>query len=393
MLYIKKIFVSLILIHLFFLTSCGNSESIDNPLTGKNTDERIIMCLEDTYPEHRFHVITSFDKKKNEGIFADENQIEFKVTNVTYDNIYHFGCRDEYLYTLLNQQDYVKKVDEILSSYGLKLEQGEGSPSTIIQISDNMSTSQLADMVLEVLNCVDIPSVVFPKEQGFSTGEVNYYSVPRWGIFVCDFEDVSLNVMTGTLFYFEDKNQPSSNLAERMEQTIVEMQERNAEIGNYESVEDSNSLDECQGNNVTTDFGSYIIQAGWSENELLSVNNQLVYTQSGGEQQKETSYFVVAFRTNPYEESQHEIFRQEIIRQLNENDNIPQGANIEATGTKTQHEDIVYSFEVSLSDDEIMRIHYIVGNKQHCVIQEMDYNNSEECTSAVEQMIKSFIWN
>ena len=26
----------------------------DNPLSGKNTDERIIMSLEETYPEHYF---------------------------------------------------------------------------------------------------------------------------------------------------------------------------------------------------------------------------------------------------------------------------------------------------------------------------------------------------
>ena len=40
----------------------------DNPLSGKNTDERIIMSLE-TYPEHTFSVIDSFDNEKGEGFF------------------------------------------------------------------------------------------------------------------------------------------------------------------------------------------------------------------------------------------------------------------------------------------------------------------------------------
>ena len=45
----------------------------DNPLHGKDTDERIVMCLENAYPEHNFKVVKSFDKQKNEGLFEDEN--------------------------------------------------------------------------------------------------------------------------------------------------------------------------------------------------------------------------------------------------------------------------------------------------------------------------------
>ena len=41
----------------------------DNPLSGKNTDERIIMSLKETYPEHTFSVIDSFDNEKGEGFF------------------------------------------------------------------------------------------------------------------------------------------------------------------------------------------------------------------------------------------------------------------------------------------------------------------------------------
>ena len=43
------------------LVSDMNSE--DNPLSGKNTDERIIMCLEEEYPEHDFVVVESFNKE------------------------------------------------------------------------------------------------------------------------------------------------------------------------------------------------------------------------------------------------------------------------------------------------------------------------------------------
>lgn len=220
--FIKK-YIFPCLVGTILLTGCGNSIDLDNPLTGKNTDERIIMSLQDTYPEHKFSVVESFDKKKNEGIFADENGIEFRVTNVTYDNVFHFGCRDEYLYTLLNKQNYVERVESIVKKYGLELVCGEGSLYTLVQLEDNMDYLKIAQMVLEILNCVETPEVIYPKEQGFSTGEVNYYSVPKWGIFACDMEDTTLNIGTGTIFYFEDKTETAEKLAERVEQTIVTM--------------------------------------------------------------------------------------------------------------------------------------------------------------------------
>lgn len=40
----------------------NDTGSEDNPLSGKSTDERIIMCLEQAYPEHTFNTVTSFDR-------------------------------------------------------------------------------------------------------------------------------------------------------------------------------------------------------------------------------------------------------------------------------------------------------------------------------------------
>ena len=54
----------------------------DNPLSGKSTDERIIMSLKDTYPEHTFSAINSFDNDKGEGLFSDEKGIKFRVHNL-----------------------------------------------------------------------------------------------------------------------------------------------------------------------------------------------------------------------------------------------------------------------------------------------------------------------
>ena len=91
---IKKIVSVILSLSLVFMVSGCHSDK-DNPLHGKDTDERIVMCLENAYPEHNFKVVKSFDKQKNEGLFEDENGISFKVRDLIYNNTYHFGCRED----------------------------------------------------------------------------------------------------------------------------------------------------------------------------------------------------------------------------------------------------------------------------------------------------------
>ena len=76
-------------------------DNSDNPLSGKDTDERIIMCLEEEYPENDFVIVESYNKENDSGKFQDENGIEFTVHGLVYDNTYHFGCRNDYLKVLL----------------------------------------------------------------------------------------------------------------------------------------------------------------------------------------------------------------------------------------------------------------------------------------------------
>ena len=40
-------------------------DNSDNPLSGKDTDERIIMCLEEEYPEHDFVIVESYNKEND----------------------------------------------------------------------------------------------------------------------------------------------------------------------------------------------------------------------------------------------------------------------------------------------------------------------------------------
>ena len=168
----------------------NDTNSEDNPLSGKNTDERIIMCLEEEYPEHDFDVVESFNKENDSGKFEDENGIEFTVHGLVYDNTYHFGCRNDYLKILLEQQDYLSKINTIAEEYGFNVDYSEETIGIEGNKNENESDidsiDRITKMLQRILNSVDTPQIVYPKEAGsFSTGEINYYSVPCWGQLTC----------------------------------------------------------------------------------------------------------------------------------------------------------------------------------------------------------------
>ena len=126
--------------------------SSENPLSGKNTDERIIMCLEQIYPEHTFNKVTSFDESIGYGIYSDEKGVEI---------------------------------------------------------------SDISLAIHEILNCVDVPEVNWPEEQGLSTGVVNYYTVPNRGVLLCRCE-AGQNA-ANEVFTFEDVNLTKQEIEQRLE--------------------------------------------------------------------------------------------------------------------------------------------------------------------------------
>ena len=175
-----------LLILFLFISLSGCSEvvklvndknSAGNPLSGKNTDERIIMCLQQTYPEHTFSIVTPFDKDADCGIYSDENGVEFSVSKIIYNNTYHFGCSDNYLKTLLEEQGYIERITEITEQYHLRLRYDDVNEIVGLAAGEENTISEYAAAISEILNSVDVPKVKLPEELGFSTGEVNYYTL------------------------------------------------------------------------------------------------------------------------------------------------------------------------------------------------------------------------
>ena len=207
----------------------NDTNSEDNPLSGKNTDERIIMCLEEEYPEHDFVVVESFNKENDSGKFEDENGMEFKVHGLVYDNTYHFGCRNDYLKGLLEKQDYLNEVSDIAEEYGFNVDYSEETIGIEGDGKENSSDLivRISEMVQKILNSVETPQITYPKEAGsFSTGKINFYSIPCWGQLTCLYHmQGHTAVMT---FRFGDENRTEENIRDIVTEAI-EQTERNIE--------------------------------------------------------------------------------------------------------------------------------------------------------------------
>ncbi len=221
-----------LLILLLFISLSGCSEvvklvndtnSADNPLSGKNTDERIIMCLQQTYPEHTFSIVTPFDKDADCGVYSDENGVKFSVSKIIYNNTYHFGCSDDYLKTLLEEQGYIERITEITEKYHLRLRYDDVNETVGLAADEENTISEYAAAISEILNSVDVPRVKLPEEQGFSTGEVNYYTLPNWGMLLCRCE--ADNNASNEIFSFDDVNLTQQEIEQRLDTCYKRIQE------------------------------------------------------------------------------------------------------------------------------------------------------------------------
>lgn len=220
----------LILLLCIFSTGCSeigklvqDGNDSDNPLSGKNTDERIIMCLEQAYPEHAFSVVTPFNKEKDCGIYSDENGVEFSVSDIIYDNIYHFACSDDYLKVLLEKQGYIEHITEIAEKYHLCLSYDDVNEIIRLEADAENTISEYAAAISEILNSVDAPKIKLPEEQGFSTGEVNYYTLPNWAKFLCRCE-TGVNA-SNEIFSFDDVNLTQQEIEKRLEKCYERLEE------------------------------------------------------------------------------------------------------------------------------------------------------------------------
>lgn len=217
----KKVIV-LVLSIAFGLSGCGFSVDTDNPLRGKSTEERIIMSLEKTYPEHTFTMVKEFSD--GYAICADEDGLEFLVDTMIYNNTYHFGCYDKYFKEVLFQQDYLSNVERIAeeNAYGIEYdEENETITLEVDIVNHDVDLRHVIETSLQILNSVEyVPQVVYP-ETGFSTRVVNYYTIPEmYNLNIFFLSSASKEVMTCRGISFSERDMDVEILVERMEEAL-----------------------------------------------------------------------------------------------------------------------------------------------------------------------------
>lgn len=197
----------------------------NNPLSGKSTEERTIMALEKAYPGHKFKMVKKFDTYNGNyyGVFKDENGLKFKVDNIIYDNIYHFGCEDEYLVEILKQEDFIEIASKIARKYGytMKIDDENKTVDVSIPYSDNVTAEHVATVMKEILNSVDVPEMYIENEE-FSTGEVNYYSSSKMRSIGYEFVLGDKGRMASDVVDFLEKNKSVEELSVNINARISE---------------------------------------------------------------------------------------------------------------------------------------------------------------------------
>lgn len=224
------IFLAGLFVFLGMLSGCGIFRDEDNPLSGKSTDERIIMALEKAYPEHDFKTVEEYGKHGGEyyAVCADENGLEFRVDTILYDNTYHFGCYDEYLKKVLMAQDFVGKMERIASDNGYSVEINADSQEPLLMVDiniDGLTADQVTETLLEILNCADYIPKYKVEDVEFSTEEIKYFSNPKMYNILCWFySDQNGKLSIGSL-EFNERNKTVNELKGEIESDLLKAYE------------------------------------------------------------------------------------------------------------------------------------------------------------------------
>ena len=90
--------------------------------------------------------------------------MEFSVSDIIYDNIYHFACSDDYLKVLLEKQGYIEHITEIAEKYHLCLSYDDVNEIIRLEADAENTISEYAAAISEILNSVDAPKIKLPEK-------------------------------------------------------------------------------------------------------------------------------------------------------------------------------------------------------------------------------------
>ena len=138
-------------------------------------------------------------------------------------------------------------------------------------------------------------------------------------------------------------------------------------------------------------FGKYDIMKGWSESDY-SRDEKYVYVKKGTDNKDEFNNFVVGSGESDYSEEEYEQFEKAILQQLSSKIGQLDNATLKGTAGTTDQGYTLLTFAITESNGTVTTQYYIIGEKKYCLIQETNYDKSEECDDATMEAVNSFTW-
>lgn len=155
------------------------------------------------------------------------------------------------------------------------------------------------------------------------------------------------------------------------------------------------NVEETKDNNIfKKDFGTYRLPNNWVESEEHSTENKFFYILQDDEDKERPNNISINEGKNRYSKLNHKQFKEAILRQLNMQINGEDDITINASGSYTDNNYILYTFVINEQNENITTIqYYIVGDYKYILIQETVFGESEETDNAAEEIVNSFKWN
>ena len=140
-------------------------------------------------------------------------------------------------------------------------------------------------------------------------------------------------------------------------------------------------------------FGSYEVLNGWVESKEHSSDTKFFYVLNGEEKKARPNNISINSGKNKYLQSEHELFRQAILKQISMQVSNQEGVTINANGSTTDNGDIVYTFVIREEKENITTTqYYIVGDYKYILVHETVYEENGEVDKVAKRIVNSFKW-
>ncbi|NLT12599.1 MAG: hypothetical protein GXY06_09360 [Clostridiaceae bacterium] len=141
------------------------------------------------------------------------------------------------------------------------------------------------------------------------------------------------------------------------------------------------------------DFGSFSIPEDWEESVNHSGNGKFFYIPEGNDDKEWTDNISVRTGTNRYTIEEAKDFANAITAQLNEQFQNEPNVTIYGSGTSTEKDYLLISFDLTgLTNGTSIAFYYILADNKYCEVYLTYKDDPEAAKNAALTIVNSFIW-